>query len=313
MNLDWQKQVSLEVTQLKTTEGNYQTLLINLLPPRELIAPDILPHLELPGELDLNREVILFGQAPIWLYVNLTKRCRSVPWLACYDARKNLAVIVQSQVAEKAPGDTISASLNQTPCPAILIGGLPDSGKSVLANTLRWDLLKKNLNKQIFLHRSNWDGQGNWAYETANRQLVERLVRENEFRIHENDLTRHLIPDYFEKNSRDVKNLRELVDLVIVDVGGKPQLEKIPLVEQCTHYIIISKSPEKIGEWHELCRPKLQPLAVIHSVLEKTIEVLSTNPFLEIVAGIWREGEMLTVPDVLLEPVLREIRWHRNY
>jgi hypothetical protein len=59
MNLDWQKQVSLEVTQLKTTEGNYQTLLINLLPPRELIATDILPHLELPGELDLNREVIL--------------------------------------------------------------------------------------------------------------------------------------------------------------------------------------------------------------------------------------------------------------
>ncbi len=304
MNLDWQKQVSLEVTQLKTTEGNYQTLLINLLPPRELIATDILPHLELPSELDLNREVILFGQAPIWLYGNLTERCRSVPWLACYDARKNVAVIIQSQVAEKVPGDTISASLNQTPCPAILIGGPPDSGKSVLANTLRWDLLKKNLNKQIFLHRANWDGQGNWAYETANQALVKRLVRENEFRIHENDDTRPLIPGYFKKNSEDVRNLRELVDLVLVDVGGKPQPEKMPLIEQCTHYIIISKSPEKIEEWHEFCQPKLQPLAVIHSVLETRIEVLSTNPFLEIVAGIWREGEMLTVPDVLLDAVI---------
>ena len=304
MNLDWQKQVSLEVTQLKTTEGNYQTLSINLLPPREAIATDILPHLELPSELDLNREVILFGQAPIWLYGNLTERCRSVPWLACYAAREKVAVIVQSQVPEKAPGDTLSVLLNQTPCPAILIGGPPDSGKSVLANTLRSDLIKKNLNKQIFLHRANWDGQGNWAYETANRHLVKRLVRENEFRIHESDLNHHLIPDYFEKNRRDVKNLRELVDLVLVDVGGKPQPEKMPLVEQCTHYIIISKYPEKIGEWHELCRNKLQPLAVIHSVLEKRIEVLSINPFLEIVAGIWREGEMLTVPDVLLEAVI---------
>lgn len=246
----------------------------------------------------------MFGQAPIWLYGNLTERCRSVPWLACYDVRKKVAVIIQSQVPEKAPGDTLSVLLNQTPCPAILIGGPPDSGKSVLANTLRLNLLKKNLNKQVFLHRANWDGQGNWAYETANQELVKRLVRENEFRLHENDLTRHLIPDYYQKNSRDIKNIRELVDLVLVDVGGKPQPEKMLLLEQCTHYIIISKSPEKIGEWHDLCRKKLQPLAVIHSVLEKKIEVLSTNPFLEVVTGSWQEGETQTVPDVLLEAVL---------
>jgi CRISPR-associated protein Csx3 len=304
MNLDWQKQVRFEVNQLKTTEGNYQTLSINLVPPRELIATDILPHLELPGELDLNREVILFGQAPIWLYGNLTERCRSVPWLACYAAREKVAVIVQSQVAEKAPGDTLSVLLNQTPCPAILIGGPADSGKSVLSNALRLNLLETRPNKQVFLHRANWDGQGNWTDDAANRDLVKRLVRENEFRIHENDLTRHLIPDFFQKNSRDVKNLRELVDLVLVDVGGKPQPEKMPLIEQCTHYIIISKYPEKIGEWHELCRTKLQPLAVIHSVKEKRMEVLSTSPFLEIVAGLWQEGETLTVPEVLLEAVL---------
>jgi CRISPR-associated Csx3 family protein len=78
--------VQLEVTTL-TTDAPYQTLAINLPDPKHAIAPEVLPTLTLPSNLDLNREVILFGQAPAWLYGHLIHRCHSAAWMGCYDAR----------------------------------------------------------------------------------------------------------------------------------------------------------------------------------------------------------------------------------
>ena len=302
MNITPKPQVQLEVTELRTLEGNYQTLAINLLKPGELIEPKVLAELELPPELDLHREVILFGQAPIWLYSYLVNRCHEAPWVGCYDARKKLVVVVQSRVSEKAAGDELLASPNRTLCPAIFIGGPPDSGKSVLSNALRLSLMQK-LQKRVFLHRANWDGDGNWKHESSNRELVKKLALENENRLHEK--AKVLLPKYFIDQAQAVRNLRELVDLVLVDVGGLVQSEKAPLVPSCTHYIIVSKDCEAIAQWHDFCRPTLKPLAVIHSVLEQREEILQTQPVLEMVAGSWQEGETFSVPEVLLQEVLR--------
>jgi len=302
MNTTPKPQVQLEVTELRTLEGNYQTLAINLLKPGELIEPKVLAELELPSELDLSREVILFGQAPIWLYSYLVNRCHKAPWVSCYDARKKLAVVVQSRVSEKAAGDELLASPNPTLCPAIFIGGPPDSGKSVLSNALRLSLMQK-LQKRVFLHRANWDGDGNWKHESSNRELVKKLALENENRLHEK--AKELLPKYFIDQAQAVRNLRELVDLVLVDVGGRVQSEKAPLVPSCTHYIIISRDCEAIAQWHDFCRPTLKPLAVIHSVLEQQEEILQTQPVLEMMAGPWQEGERSSVPDKLLQEVLR--------
>lgn len=302
MNTTPKPQVQLEVTELRTLEGNYQTLAINLLKPGELIEPNVLAELELPPELDLDREVILFGQAPIWLYSYLVHHCYEAPWVGCYDARKKLAVVVQSRVSEKAVGDVLPVLLNQSPCPAIFIGGPPDSGKSVLSNALRLSLMQK-LQKRVFLHRANWDGDGNWKHESSNRELVKKLALENENRLHEK--AKELLPKYFIDQAQAVRNLRELVDLVLVDVGGLVQPEKAPLVPSCTHYIIISRDCEAIAQWHDFCRPTLKPLAVIHSVLEQREEILQTQPVLEMVAGLWQEGETFSVPEVLLQEVLR--------
>ena len=302
MNTTPKPQVQLEVTELRTLEGNYQTLAINLLKPGELIEPKVLAELELPSELDLSREVILFGQAPIWLYSYLVNRCHEAPWVGCYDARKKLAVVVQSRVSEKAAGDELLASPNPTLCPAIFIGGPPDSGKSVLSNALRLSLMQK-LQKRVFLHRANWDGDGNWKHESSNRELVKKLALENENRLHEK--AKELLPKYFIDQAQAVRNLRELVDLVLVDVGGQVQSEKAPLVPSCTHYIIISRDCEAIAQWHDFCRPTLKPLAVIHSVLDHREEILQTQPVLEMVAGRWQEGERSSVPDELLQEVLR--------
>ena len=96
-----------------------------------------------------------------------------------------------------------------------------------------------------------------------------------------------------------------MVDLALVDVGGVPDPVKTPVVEKCSHYIVISRYPDRVQEWHDLCGGNLKPLAVIHSVKEERLEVLQTEPFLEIVAGPWRREEPRPVPEVLLQAVLK--------
>lgn len=298
--------VQLEVTTL-ATDAPYQTLAINLPDPKHPIAPEVLPRLTLPPDLDLNREVILFGQGPAWLYSHLIHRCHSAAWIGCYDARSQQVVVVQSRIPERRVGDALPVALNRSPCPAILIGGPPNSGKSVLSNALRLSLIRTCPQRRFFLHRANWDGEGNWAYESNNPTLIHQLVQRNEYRMHEKQETAKLIPAYFSYHAKAANNLRSLVDCVLVDVGGIPQPEKAPLVQQCTHYIIISRLPEAVEPWHKLCQPHLQPLAVIHSVRDRKYEILRTEPVLELIAGPWQEGETLSVPECLLQAIVQRL------
>ena len=147
-------------------------------------------------------------------------------------------------------------------------------------------------------------GKANWAYESPNRELVTRLTLENEFRLHEHPSKAELLQEYFVYHAKAVANLRDVVDLVLVDVGGMVQSEKIPLVEKCTHYIVVSKDPQVIQQWHDLFGPTAEILAVIHSTWPERLKVLQTQPFLEIEAEPWREG-VFEVPEVLLQEVLR--------
>lgn len=289
--------------QLKLLAADYQILAIAPFPADQAIHPSEIANLELLPELDLNREVILFGQVPTWVYGALVDRCCSAPWIGCFSALEKEAVVIYSRIPEKVPGDVVPITLNRPLCPAILIGGPPDSGKSVLSNALRLSLIRQQPDLQVFLHRANWDGEGNWSHETSDRDLVKRLVREHERRVHEHPQASELLPAYFNYHAEAIANLREIVDLVLVDVGGKTQPEKSPLLEQCTHYIVISRSPELIDPWHNFCTT-LKPIAAIHSVQEQALQILQHKPFLEIIAGPWNKRETLTVPDVLLQKVL---------
>lgn len=288
---------------LKLLDAEYQILTIAASPPNTFVQPADIANFTLPPELDLNREVILFGQMPMWVYGAVIDRCRTALWIGCYAALEKQAVVIHSQISTRAPGDVVPITLNRSPCPAILIGGPPDSGKSVLSNALRQSLLQQQPDRQVYLQQANWDGGGNWQHEAANRDLVNYLIREHERRVHEHPQATELLPAYFQYHAGGTANLRELVDLVLVDVGGKIQPEKQPLLEQCTHYIIISRSPDLVQPWHDFCSPTLKPIAVIHSVQEHRMEVLQTEPFLEILAGPWNRGEKVCVPDALLQHI----------
>ncbi|MEO0533330.1 MAG: CRISPR-associated ring nuclease Crn3/Csx3 [Cyanobacteria bacterium P01_A01_bin.123] len=298
--------VQLNLTLLSSHSGSLQTLAITLNSP--VVHPDCLPTLKLPPEINLTREVVLYGRSPTWLYGALIHKCQAAPWLGCYDARSQAVIVIHSRVESPAIGDRLPVTLNRQPCPAILIGGPPNSGKSVLSNATRLSLTAQLPNDTIYLHRASWDGEGNWTYETAQPSFVEALVRNHEYRIHEDPETAKLIPGFFQSHADAVANLRNLVDCLLVDVGGLPQREKVPLVEQCSHYMIISRLPEAVDVWHQFCQPHLKPIAVIHSVLSDEFEVLQTTPWLEIKAGPWLMGATQTIPDILLKHILNAIQ-----
>jgi CRISPR-associated protein Csx3 len=135
--------------------------------------------------------------------------------------------------------------------------------------------------------------------------LARQLKAENKVKISQNLNSDFLIEEYFEYQAIATKNIRQVVDLAIVDVGGIPALVKRPVVEKCSHYILISHDLEKVKVWHELCEG-LKPLAVIHSVWEDKLEVIDTEPFLEVVAGKWEPG--CVVPEVLLDAVFEVLQ-----
>lgn len=291
--------LQIEVIQLGRGEQQYQALSFSQMLPWEPILPEEIAELSLPEALDLSQGVVLYGK-PTWVFGRLMVLCREAPWVGCYNGPAGGIVVVHSQVASLEVGNLIPIQENASPCPAILIGGPPNSGKSVFSNALRSALVKAMPNCRTYLHRASWDGEGNWTYE-ANSPMVKQFVVHNEFRIHENPETAKLIPAYYQHHAEAVENLRMMSDCVLVDVGGMPQPEKVPLIEQCTHYIVISRLADAVEDWHKRCGGVAAPLAVIHSVLEDKQEILQRKPFLEIVAGPWVESGSVTFPECVLE------------
>ncbi len=292
--------MQLEVIELGRSDQRYQTLSIRQIVPWESILPEQIGAIALPAALDLSREVVLYGGMPNWIFGRLVALCAKAPWIGCYNGPAGGIVVVHSRVNAPAIGDLIPIQKNQSPCPAILIGGPPNSGKSVFSKTLHAALIQALPHHKTYLHRASWDGEGNWTYE-ADTPMVKQFVRHNEFRIHESPETAKLIPDYYRHHARAVENLRMLSDCVLVDVGGMPQLEKVPLIEQCTHYITISRLASAVEDWHQRCAPMLSPIAVIHSVLERTQRIIQRDPFLEVVAGPWIGTASVNFPDCVLK------------
>lgn len=299
-------EVAFQVIYLNTPQQECQALAINLLKPESLIGAHELQSPQLPDELDLQREVILYGRAPNWLLAHLAYRLRESPWVGYYDIRTQNVVVVYSQVSQPQVGDAIPVIFNTIPGIAILVGGPPNSGKSVFSNALRVALSKKRPDKKVYLHRANWDGEGNHTYETRNSQLAEQLRKENNRKLHKS-LDDESLEKYFLDRAKETANIRNITDLVLVDVGGVPDPRKAPILEQCSYYIIISKDADQIDVWHSFCNQPLKPLAVIHSVLDQKLEVLRTRPYLEVIAGPWLRDRPCSIPDILLSTMLEGV------
>lgn len=146
--------------------------------------------------------------------------------------------------------------------PALLIGGPPHSGKSVLAYSLTQAL--RQLGLQHYLLRSCPDGEGDWANESD--QALVRLIR----------IKGSYTSAWVDKIGRDI--VRRHLPL-LVDVGGKPQGNQESIFGHCTHAILIAATAEGLAEWRGYARRAgLTVLAELESSLTEPAVIYEAGP-----------------------------------
>lgn len=282
----------------------YQLLTIELATRDRIITPADLNGLDLPPGINTTGGVILSGRAPIWLYGYLVHELHPTAWVACYDPRLGAVVVSthshQTRIGQVLP---LSLSLGQPRlCPALMVVGPPDSGKTVFSHALFRALIPDY--PDVFLQRAQWDGEGNWILELPPTATDDD--REVFKRAYKGRLTTHFFPYHADA----ILQLRRQKQLVIVDVGGKVQDAKMPILEACSHYLIISTCNDEVKKWHEFCRDRgnLRSLAVIKSTLDQIEIIHQREPFLEMTCGPWVQGARDGVPEVLLAEVRSLLR-----
>lgn len=180
--------------------------------------------------------------------------------------------------------------------PAILIGGPPHSGKSVLAQSLSKALVRAGI--QHYLLRAAPDGEGNWYHE-ADRSVAESLRRKGKF-----------TPAWVERVCQDLA-ARPLPFLV--DIGGRPTEEQEAIIDQCTHAILLTTDEESRSQWQErIARYNLLTIASLTS--QRTGESYLTKDSKSIIQGVISQlerGQPATGP--VFEAVLSRVRALLNY
>lgn len=277
--------------------------MIELTAGDRLTNPSELPKLSIPAHLDTRGGVVISGRAPIWIYSYLVHALHPTAWVACYDPRLGAVVVAthstHTNIGQVLPIDPQNFTPPNRLSPAVLIVGPPDSGKSVLSHGLLQKLLPKYPN--VFLQRANWDGEGNWILETAltpEQQKEHKLANKGK-----------PTDTFFAVHAQGILNLRRQKDLVLVDVGGRIDPQKDPVLEACSHYLIISSKPEAVEDWHEFCRDRgnLTPLGVIHSVLEPSLQIQQLEPYFEMTCGPWQMGKATAIPEILIASIQKLI------
>lgn len=174
--------------------------------------------------------------------------------------------------------------------PAILIGGPPNAGKSVLSHSLKQALSRQGI--RYYLLRAAPDGEGDWYLES----LTE--VAENE--RHKGKHT----SAWREFMRRDIA-YRPLPFLV--DVGGKPTLADEAIFDQCTHAILLVKDETSRQDWQTIIeRHNLIPLAILTSELDGQPALTAERPMIEgRITGLIR-GQTSSGP--VFEALLRRVQ-----
>lgn len=159
--------------------------------------------------------------------------------------------------------------------PAVLIGGPPHAGKSVLTYSLTQALRTQRIEHYVL--RACPDGEGDWSQE-INQEAVRVIRKKGPWT---DAFVRHI--------HRDLQR-RHLP--LLVDVGGLPKDNQLDLISACTHSLLLLRAddPESASFWHHLVNGSgLLPLALLYSDLSGTSRVTSAQPIIEgTVAGLER-------------------------
>lgn len=185
--------------------------------------------------------------------------------------------------------------------PAILIGGPPHAGKSVLTYNLTQALRQRKIAHYVL--RANPDGEGDFIQE-MNQNILD-LVR----------IKGKWTPEFVTRMCVDLE--RRQVPL-LVDVGGRPRDEQMCIFQLCTDAILLLHAPEEEAtqQWLELVRKNnLHLLAQVYSKRTGDPTLTAREPVIEgILVGLERGCTEIPAPlfGVLVERVAALFRPHTD-
>jgi CRISPR-associated protein Csx3 len=173
--------------------------------------------------------------------------------------------------------------------PALVIGGPPHAGKSVLAFSLSQALRSREVAHYVL--RAYPDGEGDWS-NLARQELV-RAIR----------IKGQGTPEWTRRICRDIAH-RHLP--LIVDPGGRPTDWQEAVFDQCTHAILLSPDDESHPAWTVIFgRHSLPIIADLRSELQGANALQDAGSMLRgTLAGLER-GQMAGGPafEALVERV----------
>lgn len=113
------------------------------------------------------------------------------------------------------------------PLPAILIGGPPHAGKSVLFYSITHALRERGIRHHAM--RACPDGEGNWSQESDAQTVSQiRIPIRGEW------------PESFVK--RICLDLEHRCLPFLVDMGGRPKASQACILRQCTHSVLLLRA-----------------------------------------------------------------------
>lgn len=174
--------------------------------------------------------------------------------------------------------------------PAVLIGGPPHSGKSVLTYSLTRALRRHGV--QHYVIRAAPDGEGDWANEADQARV--RLLRVK------GDFT----PAFTDFVCSSIRG-RHLP--LLVDIGGRPTPYQERVFDCCTHAVLLVPNPGALSRWRTIAERHAVPIvAELTSHLKGCQSIIITEPTLQgIITGLER-GKMASGPtfDALVDRLI---------
>jgi CRISPR-associated protein Csx3 len=195
---------------------------------------------------------------------------------------------------------TNSSIITADALPAILIGGPPNAGKSVLTYNLTRELRRREIPHYVF--RANPDIEGDWFLQGDVETVRQIQLKVSDYR-HWTNIFREFV----------CRDLAHRYLPLIVDLGGLPRDADNCIFQVCTHSILLLKDEdEEVAQtWRRYATTNgLRPLAELRSQLEGDSILTAKEPIVTgTITGLVRGVHLHnTVFDALLEQVSQLFR-----